>query len=158
MAKYVERPIIFPLSNPDENCEANPQDVINWTEGRAILATGTKFPDAHFQGKTIEIGQCNNYTIFPAMGLGVMASAAKRVTEGMFLAAALKLSTFSPAIQDPTAPLFPSPESVREIAKKLALEVGLQAQKEQVAPLIPREELVQRIEENFWEPNYSRFS
>ena len=154
MAKGVERPIIFPLSNPTSHCEATPSDLIEWTDGKALIATGTQFPDVSYHGKTYRIGQCNNYYIFPAMGLGVLASQAKRVTSNMFLAAAEGLSALSPALEKEGAPLFPPPEQVRPIAKKLSFLIGIQAMKDKVAPQKTPEELHRAIEECFWEPEY----
>lgn len=156
MAKWVKRPIIFPLSNPTSRCEATPFDLFQWTEGKALVATGTQFSDVFYKGKTFKIGQCNNYYIFPAMGLAILAAKAKSVTSGMFLAAAEGLANLSPALKNEEAPLFPAPEEVREIAKKLALLVGLEAQKEKVAPATSPEALQKAIEETFWEPSYSR--
>jgi malate dehydrogenase (oxaloacetate-decarboxylating) len=83
MASNVDRPIIFPLSNPSDRAEAAPKDLIQWTEGRALIATGTGFPPVTFNDKIIKIAQCNNFYIFPAVGLGVVASKAKRVTDNM---------------------------------------------------------------------------
>src|SRR6185369_16938418 len=113
MAQHVERPLIFPLSNPTSKCEAAPADLIAWTDGRALIATGSPFAPVNHNGRTIEIGQCNNSFIFPGVGLGVIASGASRVTDAMFTAAARILSEFSPAMSDPDGPLFPILEAVR---------------------------------------------
>lgn len=155
MAKFTERPIIFPLSNPTSKSEAVPKDLIAWTDGKAIIATGTAFPDVEYKGKTYKIGQCNNYYIFPAMGLGVIAAKAKRVTNGMFLAASEALATLSPALKTEGAPLFPSPEEVREIAQKLAFVIAKQAIKEKVAPPMNDDALQKAIAETFWTPKYT---
>lgn len=154
MAKGVDRPIVFPLSNPTSQCEADPADVVRWTKGRVLIGTGTQFPDVPFEGKVYKIGQCNNYYIFPAMGLAVLGAKARRVTPGMFLAAADALSGLSPALAHPEALLFPEPEQVRNVAKKLAIAIGLQAQKEGVAPKTSVDELQKAIQETFWEPIY----
>lgn len=154
MAKYAPRPIIFPLSNPTANCEAVPEDLIRWTDGKALIGTGTAFPDVEYKGKVYKIGQCNNYYIFPAMGLAVIASKAKRVTDAMFLAASEELAGFSPALKAEGSPLFPSPENVREIAIKLAFVIAKQAMKEKAAPQISDEALRKAIEEIFWIPKY----
>src|SRR6202022_2635386 len=102
MARKVQRPIIFPLSNPTSKSEAKPDDLIQWTEGRALVATGSPFPSVHYAGKTIPIAQCNNVFIFPAMGLAVVASRARRVTDAMMLAAARALAANLPAPQHPS--------------------------------------------------------
>jgi malate dehydrogenase (oxaloacetate-decarboxylating) len=155
MAKNIERPIIFPLSNPTSKCEAAPSDLIAWTDGKALIATGTAYPDVAYKGKTYKIAQCNNYYIFPAMGLAVVASKAKRVTAGMFIAASEELASLSPALKDVGALLFPPPEEVREIAKKLALRIAKQAVKEKVAPTSSDEALQKAINDTFWIPKYA---
>ena len=108
MARKVERPIIFPLSNPTSKSEAQAGDLIRWTEGRALVATGSPFDPVSYGGRNIPIAQCNNVYIFPAMGLGVVASGARRVTEAMMLAAARALGANSPALKDPAASLLPA--------------------------------------------------
>lgn len=154
MAQGTSRPIILPLSNPETHCEANPKDIIEWTDGRALVATGTQYPDVVYKGKTFQIGQCNNYFIFPAMGLGIIASKAKRVTTQMFLKAAYALSDLSPALKQEGASLFPMAAQVRDVARHIAFAVGLQAQQDGVAPQTSPEELRKSLEDNFWEPAY----
>jgi len=154
MIQFVERPIIFPLSNPTSKCEAAPADLIAWTDGKAIVATGTAFPDVEYKGKTYKIAQCNNYYIFPAIGLGVVSSKAKRVTPGMFLAASEELASISPALKAEGALLFPAPEQVRDIVKKLGFIVAKQAIKEKVASMMSDEALRKAIENTFWTPKY----
>ena len=155
MAQFTERPIIFPLSNPNTKCEAVPSDLIAWTDGKALVATGTGFPDVEYKGKTYKIAQCNNYYIFPAMGLAVVAAKAKRVTSGMFLVASEELAGLSPALKSEGALLFPPPEQVRDIAKKLAFIIAKQAMKEKVAAQLSDETLHKAIEETFWTPQYA---
>lgn len=156
MARHVARPIIFPLSNPTSRCEARPEDILAWTDGRALIATGSPFPTVTLGAETYTIGQCNNMFIFPGVGLGVLASRARRVTNAMFLAAARVLSEFSPARKDPTASLYPPVEIVRDVSQRVALAVGLAAQKEGVAEETMSKELEQRITEQMWEPHYPR--
>ena len=154
IAKYVPRPIIFPLSNPDSKSEAAPADLIHWTDGKALIATGTPFPDVVYKGKTYQIDQCNNYYIFPAIGLGVLASKARRITPHMFLAAAKRLSELSPILKNREAHLFPNVGLAKEMAKQLALVIGMQAQKEGVAEKSSEAALQKAIDQIFWEPAY----
>lgn len=127
MAKHVARPVIFPLSNPTSRCEATPAELFDWTAGRALVATGSPFAPVDYDGRSIRIGQCNNAFIFPGVGLGVLASGARRVTDKMFSAAARVLSEFSPALSDPNGALFPPLERVREISYRVAMAVAAEA-------------------------------
>jgi len=156
MARHVERPIIFPLSNPTSMSEAAPADLIAWTEGRALVATGSPYPLVSYNGQTITIGQCNNMFIFPGMGLGVIAAQARRVTNEMFIAAARALSECSPARQMATASLYPRVEDVREVSRRVALAVGLAAQQASVAEQTSAEELERRVTATMWSPHYPR--
>ncbi|MEM9659891.1 MAG: malic enzyme-like NAD(P)-binding protein, partial [Planctomycetota bacterium] len=154
MAAHCERPIIFPLSNPTSRCEALPADVVAWTAGRALIASGSPFAPVPFEGREIPIAQCNNSYIFPAMGLGILASQATRVTDGMFMAAALALRDGSPALHAPHASLLPPLEDIRTLARHIALQVGLKAQEDGVAERTTREQLDQRIDQKTWIPEY----
>ena len=154
MARQVPRPIIFPLSNPTEKSEATPADLIRWTDGRALVATGSPFAPVSYGGRSIPIAQCNNVYIFPAVGLGVMASRARRVTDGMLLAAARALALNSPARQDPDASLMPPLRELRGVAIQIALAVGLEAQRAGVAPATTVEELERRVKSSQWSPAY----
>ena len=154
MAKHTARPIIFPLSNPTSKCEALPADVIPWTEGRALVATGSPFEPVPWDGRFIRIAQCNNAYIFPGVGLGVIASGARRVTDSMFVAAARALSELSPVHQDPSASLLPPIEEVRSVSRHVAVAVGRHAQDLGLAAATTREELAERIEATMWTPDY----
>lgn len=157
MAKHVARPVIFPLSNPTSKSEAVPVDLINWTDGRALVATGSPFPPVEFDNRLIKIGQCNNVFVFPGVGLGVIASRARRVTNEMFVAAARALAEFSPAVHDPAESLYPALEHVRKISRCVALAVGAEAMRLGLAETITREELARRVEAMMWVPRYSRY-
>src|SRR5215216_5284524 len=146
MARPVERPIIFPLSNPTSKSEALPIDLLDWTDGRALIATGSPFPHVVFEKRVIHIGQCNNAFIFPGVGLGVIASGARRVPTELFVAAARALAEFSPALHDPTASLFPALEEVRKVSRRVAIAVGLEAARLGISRVTSREELEPRIE------------
>jgi malate dehydrogenase (oxaloacetate-decarboxylating) len=156
MAKHVERPVIFPLSNPTSKSEATPSDLFNWTEGRAVIATGSPFPDVVHEGRVMRIGQCNNSFIFPGVGLGVIASGARRVTDAMFVAAARVLSEFAPVLHDPEGPLYPPLEQVREISFKVALEVAREAQRAGLAE-VDLDKLEQTVRGKMWKPDYVPF-
>jgi malate dehydrogenase (oxaloacetate-decarboxylating) len=156
MARHVERPIIFPLSNPTSKSEATPADLIAWTEGRAIVATGSPFPDVRFDGRVFHNSQCNNVLIFPGVGLGVLAAGARRVTDAMFVAAAHTLSKLSPARQDPAASLYPPLEQVRQVARQVALAVGAEAQRAGLAEATAPDELERRVDATMWSPRYVR--
>ena len=157
MAGRVERPIIFPLSNPSDRAEAVPEDLVRWTDGRALVATGTEFPPVSFGGKKIAIAQCNNFYIFPAIGLAVTASGARRVTDRMMVAAALALGNFSLDLDDPDAPLLPPIEYMRDVAVHVAVKVGLQAQKDGMAQKTSEQELYERVRKTFWTPEYCSY-
>jgi len=150
----VTRPMIFPLSNPTSRCEALPYDLIQWTEGRALIATGSPFDDVEYQGRTIRIGQCNNAYIFPGVGLGVIAAQARRVTDAMFIAAARTLSELAPVRRDPSLALVPPLPEVRDVAKRVAVAVAVQAQRDGVADELPDDELLRRIDATMWTPEY----
>ena len=156
MAKHAERPVIFPLSNPTSKSEATPSELLQWTEGRALIATGSPFPPVRYEGRLIKAGQCNNVFIFPGVGLGVIASGADRVTDAMFSAAARVLSEFSPALKDADAPLYPPLESVREISRKVAVAVGVEAQQAGLTETTSREELERNVRDKMWTPHYVR--
>jgi malate dehydrogenase (oxaloacetate-decarboxylating) len=154
MAAGTARPIVFPLSNPTVKSEAVPEDVIAWTGGRALVATGSPFPDVSHQGRLIRIGQCNNAFVFPGVGLGVIASRARRVTEEMFVAAARALSAWSPARRAPGDSLYPPLEQVRDVARDVALVVAAEAQRAGLAERTSEEELRARVDATVWEPAY----
>jgi malate dehydrogenase (oxaloacetate-decarboxylating) len=155
MAGKVERPLIFPLSNPYDRAEAVPGDLICWTDGRALVATGTEFPPVSLKGRAFKIAQCNNFYIFPAVGLAVRASEAKRVTDRMMVAAAEALGNFS--LDDDVnadTQLLPPIESMRDVAIQIAVMVGLQAQQDGVAQVMSEEDLRERVRQRFWIPQY----
>jgi len=154
MARKVDRPIIFPLSNPTARSEATAGDLLRWTAGRALVATGSPFGPVEIDGRSITIGQCNNVYIFPAVGLGVVAAKARRVTDSMMLAAARALGRNSPALTNPRAPLLPALQDIRAIARDIAFAVGMEAQRAGVAPATSAEELRTRVRACQWMPEY----
>jgi malate dehydrogenase (oxaloacetate-decarboxylating) len=154
MARHTPRPIILPLSNPTSHSEAAPADLLEWTEGRAIIATGSAFADVHFNGDTVPIAQSNNSYIFPAIGLGVLAARARRVTDAMLMAAAEALAETSPARRDAQASLLPPLQDIHEVTRRIARAVAVQAQRDGVAEKIPAEALGAQLTANSWIPKY----
>jgi malate dehydrogenase (oxaloacetate-decarboxylating) len=154
MAKNVERPVIFPLSNPTSRSEAIPQKLIEWTDGRALIGTGSPYPAAQYHGRTIPIDQTNNSYIFPGVGLGVLAGEATRVTDTMFMAAAKSLAAMSPARHDKNARLLPPIPELRVVSREVAYAVAKQAQADGVARAMSEDELQRRIDAFMWKPAY----
>ena len=158
MARKVKRPIIFPLSNPTSKSEAKADDLIRWTDGRVLVGTGSPFAPVSYAGRTIPIAQCNNVYIFPAVGLGVVASGASRVTDAMMLAAARVLAGNSPALKDSSASLLHPLTDIRRVAVEMAIAVGIEAQKGGLAPKVTEDELRQRVIAAQWTPSYTSFA
>jgi malate dehydrogenase (oxaloacetate-decarboxylating) len=154
MAAHVERPIIMPLSNPTSRSEADPQDLADWTDGKALVATGSPYPPVRANGKESRVAQANNVYVFPAMGLGAIAGGATRITEGMFLAAAIELGRRAPVTDDPTEPLLPAVEDLPATATAIAIAVAKQAVQDGVAPKRSDEELEQLVAAARWTPRY----
>ncbi len=154
MAAGVERPVILPLSNPTSKSEALPVDLLTWTDGRALVATGSPFADVVQGGRIHAIAQCNNAYVFPGVGLGVIAAGARRVSNEMFLAAARALAEFAPTAWDPTGALLPALAELRRVSRQVALAVATEAQRQGLAEQITPEELARRIDARRWEPRY----
>ena len=154
IAKYAARPVIFPLSNPTSCSEATAQDLTDWTEGRALIATGSPSEPVTVWGKKIPVTQTNNSYIFPGLALGIVASKVKRVTDSMIMAAAEELARLAPTSNDKAGSLLPPISSARELARSIALTVGRQAIQEGQAQVADEEALVQEIAANIWEPMY----
>lgn len=157
MAKHVEEPIIFPLSNPTSQVEAFPEEVIEWTDGKAIVATGSPFSPVEYKGVTHEIAQCNNSYIFPGIGLGVLAVKAKRVTDTMLMKASESLANCSPRLKNPNGSLLPSLSNIREVSRIIAKDVAMQAIEEGSAFKISEASVDRAIEKTFWEPTYRNY-
>jgi malate dehydrogenase (oxaloacetate-decarboxylating) len=154
MAQNVARPVIFPLSNPTSRSEATPQQLLEWTDGRALVGTGSPFAAVPWQGRSVHIDQTNNSYVFPGVGLGVLAVGAKRVTDAMFMAAAKAVAALSPTAKDKTASLLPPVDQLREVSFAVAKAVALQAQADGVAAACDEAEAERRIKAFVWEPKY----
>lgn len=157
LAANCERPIVLPLSNPTSRVEAVPADVLNWTDGKALIATGSPFAPVNYQGKLYNICQCNNSYIFPGIGLGVIAAGATRVTDSMLMASSNALADCSPMLQDPNADLLPEIDDIQKVSRVIAFKVAKSAMDAGVAPVISDELLMENIEKNFWKPEYRQY-
>jgi malate dehydrogenase (oxaloacetate-decarboxylating) len=157
MHQHCERPIIFPLSNPTSRVEALPSDIMTWTNGEALVATGSPFAPVTINGQTFPIAQCNNSYIFPGIGLGVLAVSAQRVTDEMLMESSRALALCSPLAINGKGPLLPPLEEIHSVSKKIAFAVGKKAIEQGVAQEITDEALVQAIESQFWQPVYRRY-
>ena len=157
MGKHIDRPIIFPLSNPTSCAEAAPADLLRWTDGRALVGTGSPFAPVQIGGKLIPIAQTNNSYIFPGLALGILVSRARRVTDGMIMAAAKALALLSPARLDKTAPLLPPIAGSRKLGLVVAEAVARQAVAEGVADGAGDESLKERLQAYVWEPVYQPY-
>jgi malate dehydrogenase (oxaloacetate-decarboxylating) len=154
MAQGCERPIIFPLSNPTSKAECTPSEALIHSEGRALVATGSPFEPVVLDGRTHLIGQCNNVYIFPGVGLGVLVSEARQVTESMFLAAARELAGFTASRNQSAGTLFPPLSELREISRLIAFRVAQTARDEGHGRVIDDEGLRSAIAGYCWFPDY----
>jgi malate dehydrogenase (oxaloacetate-decarboxylating) len=147
------RPVILPLSNPTSRCEATPADLLRWTDGEAIVGTGSPFGAVEMDGKQIKIAQTNNSYIFPGMALGIISSRAKRVSEGMIMAGAKALASMSPTRKDPNGALLPPLNTLRTVSLAVAVALGRQAALEGLAG-VKGEAFIEALRANMWEPVY----
>ncbi len=154
MASHTPRPIIFPLSNPTSCTEATPADLMRWTDGRALIGTGSPFAPVEVNGKLIPIAQTNNSYIFPGLALGILVSRARRVTDGMIMAAARALAQLSPARKDPNGRLLPPIAESRKVGMIVAEAVGSQAIAEGVSAIPDEARLKEELLAYVWEPVY----
>jgi len=157
LAQNCERPIVMPLSNPTSRVEAVPADILNWTEGKALIATGSPFAPVNYHGKLHNISQCNNSYIFPGIGLGVIASGATHVTDSMLMASSNALADCSPKLNDIEADLLPDIDDIQKVSKAIAFKVAKAAVESGVAQQVSDEQLKQAIEDNFWKPEYREY-
>lgn len=154
MYKHCSRPVVMPLSNPTSRVEATPQDIIRWTEGQALVATGSPFAPVQWQDKVFPIAQCNNSYIFPGIGLGVIASAASRITDEMLMAASVALAEHSPLVKNGEGQVLPELKDIQIVSRAIAFAVAKTAQQQGMAVVTSDEALYQAIDDNFWKPEY----
>jgi len=157
MKSYCELPIIFPMSNPSKQVEATPEQVINWTEGQVIIATGSPFQPVNYQGKTFNIMQCNNSYIFPGIGLGIISANINRVTDEMLKVTSETLAAASPLANNGEGNLLPPLNEIAQLSKQIAFNVAKVAYEQGHALEISDEQLKAKIERNFWEPKYREY-
>ncbi|TMO60303.1 NAD-dependent malic enzyme [Pseudoalteromonas aurantia] len=152
-----ERPIIFPLSNPSRQVEAHPKDVIAWTQGNAIVATGSPFEPVEFEGNTYPIPQCNNSYIFPGIGLGVIAAKATRITDNMLMVSSKTLAESSPLANTGKGCLLPALVDIEQLSKRIAFAVAKSAMEEGVALEMDDDAIWAAINKNYWLPKYRNY-
>ncbi|MCG7555993.1 NAD-dependent malic enzyme [Pseudoalteromonas sp. Of11M-6] len=152
-----EQPIIFPLSNPSRQVEAHPKDVIEWTDGQAIVATGSPFEPVVHGEQTIIIPQCNNSYIFPGIGLGVLAAKANRITDSMLMVSSEMLAESSPRANTGKGSLLPALTEIEPLSKRIAFAVAKKAMEEGVALEMEDDAIWAAIEKNYWLPKYRNY-
>ncbi|MBL4573897.1 MAG: NAD-dependent malic enzyme [Gammaproteobacteria bacterium] len=151
------RPIILPLSNPSQHVEAHPQDVVTWTDGKAIVATGSPFEAVEYNGEHLEISQCNNSYVFPGVGLGVIACKSRLVSDEMLMVASTTLAELSPGMEDQSSAVLPPLTALPQISRKIAFAVAKTAIAQDLAREMTDDELLAAIERNFWTPVYREY-
>lgn len=154
MAENCPRPIIFPLSNPTSHCEATPEDILNWSGGRALFSTGSPFPPLEIEGTLQRVDQTNNAYIFPGLGLGVLAVEAPCITDSMLLAAARGLASLSPMRTHPTGNILPPVRQLQHVSMVVAKAVAAVAINEKICAPLTDAELHERLESLMWTPTY----
>jgi len=154
MHRHCPRPVIFPLSNPTSLSEATPADILRWTNGAALVATGSPFAPVELEGQTYEIGQANNVLIFPGVGLGAVAVGASHLPDAAFLAAAQACAEAAAVSTRPGAPIFPPLKSLRNISRIVGTAVARALVDADAAPPLSHEEIDERIAEFIWDPVY----
>jgi malate dehydrogenase (oxaloacetate-decarboxylating) len=157
MKEHCNKPIIFPLSNPSRQVEATPSQVINWTNGSVIIATGSPFEPIEYQGKIFPIAQCNNSYIFPGIGLGVISANINRITDEMLQVASETLANASPLANTGKGELLPPLTEIAQLSKDIAFAIAKVAFEQGLALELPDDEMQAKIERNFWQPEYRKY-
>jgi malate dehydrogenase (oxaloacetate-decarboxylating) len=157
MSRYCASPIVFPLSNPSKRIEAHPADLLLWTQGKAIIATGSPFEPIELDGYIYDIPQCNNSYIFPGLGLAVVAANITRLTEAMMMIASEALAKISPHIKEGHGSLLPPLKNSVDVSRAIAFDVAKYAIECGYAEIMSDEALEQAIEKAFWKPEYRQY-
>ncbi len=157
MQMHCDMPIIFPLSNPSRQVEATPSQVINWTKGQVIIATGSPFEPVEYEGNIFPIAQCNNSYIFPGIGLGVVAANISRITDDMLQVASETLAAASPLANNESNELLPPLTAIAQLSRDIAFAIAQVAFRQNLALPMSDEELLAKIERNFWKPIYRQY-
>jgi malate dehydrogenase (oxaloacetate-decarboxylating) len=158
MWQKCDRPIILPLSNPSRQIEAKPEDILNWTDGKAIIATGSPFEPVEYQGQHYPIPQCNNSYIFPALGLAAIVGKLNAITDEMLMTASEKLAQSSPMVLTGEGSLLPPLTQIGELSKQIAKAIIEVGQSQGIATALSSEMIEYEIEKNFWLPQYREYS
>jgi malate dehydrogenase (oxaloacetate-decarboxylating) len=158
MSSNCKRSIILPLSNPSRQIEATPEQLLNWTKGLAIIATGSPFKPVEYQGQHYIIPQCNNSYIFPGFGLAVVAGGITRVTDKMLVIASEQLAQASPILRTGQGALLPPLTEIANLSKIMAFAISKIGQQQGVAPKMTDDDLIAAIEKQFWLPDYRKYT